>query len=322
MILVTGASGLVGSQIIRQFVNEKKNVRGLKREESNISWLDDISDSIEWFNGDILDFLNIEKAFEGVTHVVHCAAVVSFDNSKDALMHEVNVEGTKNVLALCDKYNIQKLVYISSVAALGRSYKANFITEDAKWVQSSLNTSYAVSKYHAELEVWRAQEEGLKTVILNPSVVIGPSNWSNSSNNLFKHVKDGNPLYPTGSLNYVDVRDLALITSKLLYNNTQAERFIISAGMISYERFFQLVAKSLNKKAPRFKVNPSLAIFVASILKVVRFLTSLKTNITKEAVMLSQLNILFVADKIEKALDFKFRTIEDSIKWTSKQLKT
>jgi len=321
MILVTGASGIVGSQIVRQLVDEKKTVRALKRESSDISWLENITNSIDWVDADILDFLSLEKAFEGVTYVVHCAAIVSFDNSNDALMHEINVEGTKNILALCEKYKVQKLVYISSVAALGRSSKTTLITEDAKWIQSSLNTNYAVSKYHAELEVWRAQEEGLQTVILNPSIVIGPGNWSNSSLNLFKYVKNGAPFCPEGSLNYVDVRDVAIITSKFIFNDIQAERFIINAGMISYEHFFKVVAKTMNKKAPNLKLNPTLAIFVASILKVVRFLTGIKTNITKEAVILSRLNILFAADKVEKTLGFKFRAIEDSIQWTYKQLK-
>ncbi len=321
MILVTGASGIVGSQIIRQLVSEKKTVKALKRNNSDISWTSDINNSIEWVESDILDITKLDKAFTGVTHVVHCAAIVSFDNSNDAQMHNVNIEGTKNMLALCQKHAIKKLVYISSVAALGRPSNATIITEEIKWETSNLNTAYANSKYLAELEVWRAQEEGLSTVILNPSVIIGPGNWSSSSLNLFAHVKKERSLYPIGSINYVDVRDVTKITNHFLFNATQGERFILNAGLISYKTFFELIAKSLNKKAPSLRISPLLAIFAAYILRGVRFFTGIKFNITKEAVKLSQLNVLFSAKKVEETLNYKFKRVEDSIQWTCKQLK-
>lgn len=320
MILVTGASGIVGSQIIRKLHADNKAVRAIKRSSSDVSWTKDINDSIEWVETDILDIIGLDKAFEGITHIVHCAAVVSFDNNNDPKMNNVNIEGTKNVLALCEKYHIQKLIYISSVATLGRPSNDGIVTEDSKWESSTLNTAYANSKYLAELEVWRAQEEGLATVILNPSVIIGPGNWNSSSVNLFKHVKEGNPLYPTGRLNYVDARDVANVANKFLSNNIQAERFILNAGMVSYKSFFSLVGKAMNKKAPFIKVSPSLAIFAASVLKVVKFFTGIKSNITKEAVLLSQLNILFSASKVEKVLDYKFKSVEESISWTCEHL--
>lgn len=320
MILVTGATGIVGSQIVRDLIQNKYTVRAIFRATSDTSWLSDIHDSIEWAEADILDLPSLETAFEGVSHVVHCAAVVSFDNSNDQLMNRVNVEGTKNLLALSEKYKIKKFVHISSVAALGRSSNNSLITEEAKWVQSSLNTAYAISKYQSELEVWRAQEEGLPVVILNPSVVIGPGPWTNSSLNLFKHVKDGSPFYPIGSVNCVDVRDVSEAALKLVANEVEGERFILNGEMITYKSFFGLVAKAMNKKAPSIKINPSLAIFVASLLKIVRALTGFKTNITREAVILSQLNILFSSKKAKQVLGINFRPVEESVTWTCQQI--
>lgn len=320
MILVTGATGIVGSQIVKKLHSLNLSVRALKRTNSDTSWTKELNDNIEWVNADILDIYSLDKAFEKVSFVIHCAAIISFDNSNDNEMHNVNIEGTKNILTLSQKHVIKKLIYISSVAALGRSKEEDLITEKAKWETSKLNTAYANSKYLAELEVWRAAEEGLPTIILNPSVIIGPGDWNRSSTNLFKHVKSGNPMYPIGSLNYVDVRDIAEITSLLLTKDLKGERFILNAGKISYQQFFSLVAKSMNKKAPFLKVSPRLAIFVASILRVVRFLTGIKSNITKEAVVLSQLNILFSAEKVKNELNFSFRTLEDSINWTCEQL--
>ncbi len=322
MILVTGASGIVGAQIIRKLSVKKKEIRATKRKNSDISWTKDINDNIEWADADLLDLYGLEKAFEGITHVVHCAAIVSFDNSIDSHMHEVNIEGTRNILALCQKFSIQKLVYISSVAALGRPANAETISENSKWEPSNLNTAYANSKYLAELEVWRAQEEGLPTVILNPSVIIGPGNLNNSSLSLFKHVKNGNPLYPVGSINYVDVRDVAVITDMFLFDKTQGERFVLNAGLISYQSFFKLIAKGLNKKAPYLKINPALAIFAAYILRGFRFVTGVKTSITIEAVKLSRLSVYFSPKKIENKLKHKFISLEDSIEWTCKELES
>ncbi len=320
MILVTGASGIVGAQIIRELLNQNQKVRALKRMGSDISWTSDINDQIEWVESNLLDILALERAFKGVSHVVHCAAIVSFDNSNDSQMHQVNIEGTKNILALSQQHKIQKVVYISSVAALGRAVNTTTITEKAKWEESTLNTEYAKSKYLAELEVWRAQEEGLPTIILNPSAIIGPGNWSSSSLNLFKHVKKGSPLYPIGSINYVDVRDVATVATTFLFNKAEAERFILNAGLLSYKAFFNLIAKALNKKGPSIKINPSLAIFVAYILKMIRILTGIKFSITPETAKLSQLHVLFSANKVESLLNYTFRSIEDSIDWTCKHL--
>ncbi len=320
MILVTGASGIVGAAIIKQLHKEKKAIRALKRSASDTTWTQDINSAIEWVEADILDIMGLDKAFDKVTHVIHCAAIVSFDNSNNNLMHTINVEGTKNLLTLSQKHNIQKFVFISSVAALGRNTKTQKITENTKWEESPLNTAYANSKYLAELEVWRAQEEGLPTVILNPSVIIGPGNWNSSSLKLFSHVRNKNPLYPKGTLNYVDVRDVAIIASKLLTNNIKEERFIVSAGAIPYKTFFELVAKAMNKRAPFLKVNTSLAMFAALILRIVRFVTGTKFNITKEAVQLSQLSILYSANKVENLLNHKFIPVEESIHWTCEKL--
>ncbi|MCB0494749.1 MAG: SDR family NAD(P)-dependent oxidoreductase [Cyclobacteriaceae bacterium] len=319
MILVTGATGIVGMQVVRDLVEKGYTVRAIRRKSSNVSWLADIDEKIEWIEADVVDLPSLEKAFKEVTHVIHCAAVVSFDNSNDQLMKKVNIEGTQNMLALSQKHFVKKFIHISSVAAIGRSSNNAFITEETKWTQSSLNTAYAVSKYQSELEVWRAQEEGLSTVILNPSVVIGPGPWINSSLNLFKHVKDGNPIYPVGSVNCVDVRDISLAALKLIESPIEAERFVLNSEMITYKEFFELIAKAMNKKAPRFKINPSLAIFAASILKPLKLL-GVKTNITKEAVVLSQLNTMFSSEKAERILGIKFKPVQESVNWAYQQI--
>lgn len=322
MILVTGASGVIGSQILRALVKNNVSVRATKRNSSDISWTNDINQKIDWVEADILDIMMLERAFKEVTHVVHCAAIVSFNNSKNDNMNLINVEGTKNVLALSQKYKIKKFVHLSSVAALGRTAQKKSINENHKWVPSELNSAYGVSKHLAELEVWRAQEEGLPTVILNPSVVIGPGNWNNSSVKLFRHVKNGSSFYMPGNFNFIDVRDVASIACTFLFNETQGQRYILNAGSVSYHKFFNTVAKAMNKKAPSVKVNFTLAIFAASVLKIVQLVTGIKSDITKEAVVSTRLSHFYSTNKIERALDFKFKELNESINWTWEQLKT
>ena len=100
MILVTGASGILGSQIIRVLLQGNKSVRAIKRKSSNLTWTNDVNDNIDWVEADILDIISLDKAFNDITHVIHCAAIVSIDNSDDAQMHQVNVEGTKKHLGI------------------------------------------------------------------------------------------------------------------------------------------------------------------------------------------------------------------------------
>ncbi len=320
MILVTGATGIIGAQILRELVRDNKSVKAIKRASSDTSWTRDINDSVEWIISDVLDIINLDKAFEGVTHVIHCAAIVSFDNSSNRSMHTINIEGTKNMLALSQKHNIQKFIHISSVAALGKENNASVVTENTKWETFTLNTAYGVSKYLSELEVWRAQEEGLPTIILNPSVVIGPGNWNKSSVKLIKHVYSKSPFYFAGSLNYVDVRDVAKIATTFLFNKTEKEQYILNAGKTSYKIYFSLIAQAFNIKAPSLKISHTLAIFVASILGIVKFITGITSNINKEAALLNRLTNSFSSAKVEKELNYKFISVENSIKWACEQL--
>ena len=228
MILITGANGLIGSFIAHKCVLEGQSVRILTRKNADLSSLSDIIDKIEVFEGDILDIPLLEKAYEGIEEVIHCAAVVSFGDVGIDTLFKVNVEGTKNVVNIALKKNCKKLIYLSSIAAIGRDPKVNLTDENTLWVESDLNSQYAKSKYAAELEVWRATEEGLNAAILNPSVVLGPGDWNKSSTKIFKNIYEGMAFYPTGTTNLVDVRDVAEAAWLLLKSNISHERYIIS----------------------------------------------------------------------------------------------
>src|SRR5688572_28365428 len=219
MIAVTGANGLLGSFIVRKLLQEQKPFIALRREGSDIGLLKDKEGQIQWRITDVLDPVALSEALNGCTEVIHTAAVVSFNPRKANEVNEINVHGTRNVVDACLEQKIKKLVHISSVAALGRQKDQTVIHEENKWLDNPLNSVYAESKYRAELEVFRGQEEGLNTVILNPSVILAPADWDKSCAKLFKYVWNERPFYINATLNYVDVRDVAACAYQMLILN-------------------------------------------------------------------------------------------------------
>ena len=320
MILLTGATGIVGHFIAQQLLSEGHPVRALKRSQSNTERLGQ-HQGLEWVEGDVEDIPSLQKAFAGVEYVVHCAAIVSFHQEDKKRMMEVNVEGTANMINLAIENKVRKFVHISSVAALGRKEGSPVIDEKTKWEESKNNTNYAESKYLGELEVWRGQEEGLATVILNPSIVLGPGDWHSSSMHVFKYVNQERIFYPVGEMNFVDVRDVANIACKMLFNDKSGERFILNAGMASYKKVFGYISEHLNKPRPRYRVSYALLTFAYVFDMLRSFMTRQKSIITKESLRLSKMSFMFSNDKITRDMQYTFRTLEESVAWTCQELK-
>ncbi|HEX6227308.1 MAG TPA: NAD-dependent epimerase/dehydratase family protein, partial [Chryseolinea sp.] len=258
MIAVTGANGLLGSFIIRKLIQEGKSFAAIKRDGSDTSLLDDVTDKIQWRTADVLNPLTLNDALEGCTQVIHSAAMVSFNPRRANEVLEINAIGTRNIVNACFSQNIKRLVHISSVAALGRQKEQQLIREDNKWIENPMNSVYANSKYKAELEVFRGQEEGLKTVILNPSVILAPADWNKSSAKLFRYAWNQRPFYIDAFLNYVDVRDVASCAYQLLESNFEAERFIANAGNISFKNFFEKTANKFDVRPPSLKLSKNI----------------------------------------------------------------
>ncbi len=320
MILVTGASGIVGHFIVKKLIHDGHRVRAIKRAGSNISRLAAYQDKIEWVEADILDLPALEKAFAGVDRVVHCAALVSFHQQDKEAMMDINVNGTANMVNLALAHKVKKFVLISSVAALGRKPGIDVIDEETKWEESDNNSNYAKSKHFAEMEVWRAQEEGLPTAIVNPSIILGPGDWDSSSMQLFKYVNEGRAFYPGWEMNYVDVRDVADISLTFLFNNISGERYILNAGKAYYKAVFQLIAHYLHKPAPKIKVNAVLLTFAYILDTIKSTLLGTRAIVTRESIRLSRMNYLFSNRKVCTALNYSFIPLEESIAWTCEEI--
>lgn len=322
MILITGANGLIGSYITLKCISENEKVRILVRENSDLSALASVLDKIETVEGDVLDLLSLEKALLGVEKLIHCAAIVSFGDVNVDSMHNVNVEGTKNIVNSALKAQIKQLVYLSSVAAIGRNPKLDTTDEDTLWIDSDLNSDYAKSKYAAELEVWRGIEEGLNAVMLNPSIVLGPGNWNKSSTKIFKNIHEGMPMYPTGSVNLVDVRDVADIAYILLKANKVGERYIVNGHNITYKDFFTQIAVGFSKKPPSLQLSKNWALLAYYFLKLIAPFYLKKRFINRETIIISASHFKYINTKFKTEFGFNYRNVNETITWVCENLLT
>ncbi|HEY4650477.1 MAG TPA: NAD-dependent epimerase/dehydratase family protein [Pontibacter sp.] len=317
MIFVTGGSGLIGSFLIPALVEQGHQVRALYRGQVPAM---PAAEQVEWVEGDILDVTLLRQALQGVTHVFHCAGLVSYDPQDKALLKQVNIEGTANVVDACLEAGNVKLCHVSSIAAIGRPAGAKVLAESAKWDAAEYHSAYASSKHLGELEVWRGVAEGLNAVIVNPSVVLGPADWNRSSTRLFKYVYENNSFYTGGKANFVDVRDVVEAMLRLTFSEISGERFILNAGQLAYKDFFAQVAECMSKKAPSRKVSPLLAELVWRAEQARSWLTGARPLITKDTARVSAKDHFFNNEKVCKAIGLEFRTLTESIAWTCNQL--
>ncbi|MCF0058956.1 NAD-dependent epimerase/dehydratase family protein [Dyadobacter sp. CY356] len=319
-ILITGATGLVGSAVARLFLKENHNVLALFRQGSDRSLLADVENEIEWMEGDVLDIGSLEKAIEDVDFVIHTAAVVSFVPRDRKMMYKVNMEGTANVVNVCLQNKVKKFCHVSSIAALGRPDSRKIISgedliidEEQRWEESPENSEYAKSKHLAELEVWRGVAEGLNAVIVNPTLILGEGDWTKSSTQIFRYVYNEKPFYTEGIANYVDVLDVAQVVYKLVFSEISGERFLLNAGSISYKSLFFNIADAMGKKRPSFKVGSGLASVIWRVEAVRTWLLGTKPLITKETAQSSARRFRYNSGKIKKAIGFEFQPIEKTI---------
>ena len=323
MIFLTGGTGLVGAHILLKLTEKGQKVKALKRNKSSLTVIENIFSHynktnllqhIEWINGDLLDQFSLEEGMKNCTSVIHCAAVVSFNPRDFDNMMKHNVEGTANIVNLCLESGIEKLGYVSSIATLG-SIEENIIrTENNYWKESQTNTQYAVSKYLAEQEVWRGIEEGLNSVIINPSVILGPGDWTKGSSQIFEKVWHGLKYYSTGGSGYVDVLDVANCMLRLMDSDIVNERFILNSENVKYRLLFDTIAEQMNKPKPYIKVTPFLKEIAWRIEWLKYLFTNRKPLITKETANTSMKTKRFSNEKVKNALDYSFIPVSESIK--------
>ncbi len=313
MILVTGATGFLGSELISQLLLRGEKIRAIKRDTSRIPQILTDKTDIEWFNADILDYFALSEAMEGVSHVYHCAAMISFHPRDKKEMLKVNVEGTSNLLNICMEKNIRRFLHVSSIAALGESKKGKLITEKNHWEFGSGQSTYSISKYKSEMEVFRAAAEGLNAVIVNPSIIIGKNAGKEGSGQLFEAIRNGLNYFPGGSSGYVDVADVAKTMILLMESNFSDERFIINSENLTYKEFFSSIAQKFGKEPPAISLKPWMMYTAWLVSRLITFLTGKRFGLSSKTVRSAFEKHSYSNEKIKKALNFNFKSVDESI---------
>ena len=272
MILVTGGTGLVGAHLLLHLIESQsignEKVRAIYRSIASIEKTKSLFaiykkellfEQIEWIPADITKVPSLEIAFQNIDIVYHCAALISFDPKDEDVLRKTNIEGTANIVNFCIAYEIKKLCFVSSIATLGDLLPhEKFITEETEWNPEKYHNDYAISKYGAEMEIWRGQQEGLDVIIVNPGVILGPGFREQGSGLLFTKVKNGLKFYSLGSTGFVAVTDVVRITYQLMQSEIKNERFTLIAENNVFRDILNAIADSLGVQRPKIHAKPFL----------------------------------------------------------------
>ncbi len=315
VILVTGGTGFIGSYIIKNLIEKGFAVRAIRRSNKIPFYIShEILNKAEWIEGDILDITSLHDAMKGADAVMHSAAIVSFSKSERRQMYKVNVEGTTNVVNAAIENNMQRFLHISSVAALGRTAKAELVTEQKKWEENKSNTHYALSKHHSELEVWRGFAEGLKGVVINPSTVLGYGNWNQSSCAIFKNAYKEFPWYTRGINGFVGVEDVAEAAVQLVLSNITQKKFIVNAENWSFQQLLNTIADGFHKKRPHREASKAMGEIAWRLEKLKSIIIGKKALLTKETAKVAHSKTSFGNEALLNALPgFQFTPLETVI---------
>lgn len=323
MILVTGGTGLVGAHLLLHLVEQGENVRALCRTKSSIEKTENLFslyhkphlfEKIEWIEGDILDIPSLEIAFQNIEFVYHCAALISFDPKEEDAIRKTNIEGTANIVNFCLAFGIKKMLFVSSIAALGDPNAVETtISETTEWNPEKPHSDYAISKYGAEMEVWRGQQEGLSVIIVNPGIILGPGFPEQGSGALFSAVAKGLSFYTLGTTGFIAVTDVVKASVQLMNSDIKNERFTLIENNYSFREILNCIAESFNVKRPKWHATP----FLVNLFWRIDWLLSAfffqKRKLSRDSAKASFSKSNYDNSKIKAVLNIEFKSVTEYI---------
>lgn len=329
MILVTGGTGLVGSHLLYELVKNDVPVRAIYRRQHKLESVkkvfgyytndvDFLYNQIEWIEADLNDVPSLSEAFRDISRVYHCAAFISFEPDKYRLLRKINIEGTANIVNLCVANQIEKLCYVSSVAAIGNELDPHkHITEQTVWNPEDDHSVYSITKYGAQMEVWRGTQEGVDAVIVNPGIIIGPGLWrGGGSGSLIHQIYKGFPYYTDGTTGYVDVHDVVQIMMQLMNSDIKNESFILVAENLSFKDFQEKVAKALGVKPAKKEATKFLLQLGWRLDWLRHKILGKRRRFSKQMARTARSKTFYDNEKIRKTLNLEFIPMDVSIKET------
>ncbi len=326
MILVTGGTGLVGSHLLFQLLDQELPIRAIFRREHKLETVkkvfsyysedpQSLYDRIEWVKADLNDIPALQIAFKGITQVYHSAAFISFEPNRYRDLRKINTKGTANIVNLCISNQISKLCYVSSIAAIGEEAHPEIeITEETEWNPELDHSVYAITKYGAELEVWRGSQEGVDAVIVNPGIILGPGFWKGGgSGSLFRQIHKGMSYYTNGSSAYVDVWDVVTVMIQLMKSSIKNERFIVISENLTFKTFQEKVANTLKVK-PAYKLaSPSLLGLIWRLDWLNNKFFGKRRKLSKQLANSLSGTTTYNNSKVKNAISIEFNPIDNSI---------
>lgn len=332
MILLTGATGFLGAHTCASLLQKGYAVRACKRQNSSLKEFETIfafrfgeewkkyADKVEWVEAEIHDYDKLADAMEGIEAVFHLAAVVSFWPKRREELFYTNVEGTANMVNVALAAKVPWFIHASSIAAIGRDEKHPVISEENEWIDSDLNSQYAISKNLAEREVWRGREEGLKASIVNPGVILGEGDWNKGSCRLLKKVMNGMPYYTDGQNGYVDVLDVAEAMILLYDKKIDGERILLVGENLSPKAFISQAAEYFGQKPPTLQVKPWMGEVAWRVVALLSFFTGKEPLLTKETAKTGTHHFTYSSQKAVDMLGLKFTPLEETLRRVKKFL--
>lgn len=327
MILVTGATGLVGAYLCMRLLETEAEITALYRSQKKRACVEDLFishkkqallDKIIWRKADITHLPELTAAFENIDKVFHCAAYVSFAYSKNDIVLKTNIQGTENVVNLCIENKIKQLCYISSIAALGQDSSVNEITEETPWSNEKEKTAYAHSKHEAELHVWRAAQEGVAVIVVNPGVILGTGMPHTPLDQLVSQLKKGRRFYPPGATGYVTVEDVVDAVLHLDKEKITNQRFILVAENWTYKSMMGYLSKLLRLTPPKRSVSKSVLYALMCFEMVLSFLKIHKRFLSKASISILGDYRKINGSKITKETGFTYTPIQPYLdRWAS-----
>jgi len=252
-ILVTGADGLLGSNLVRELLNRKYRVRAFVQSERCVNTLDDLP--IERFDGDLLNKNSVSHAIKGCNYIIHAAASTSVWPSRNRQVWEVNVQGTRNVSSCALKANIERMIYVGTANSFGFGTKDNPGHEEHTYLADKYKIDYLDSKYEAHKAILEAVNDGLRAIIVNPTFMIGPYDSGPSSGALLIALcKKKIVGFTRGGKNYIYVKDVASAIANALTMGRIGQGYILGNANLSYQEAFKLIGDTLGIQAPQMKI--------------------------------------------------------------------
>lgn len=321
-VLVTGANGLLGTNTVLELLKQGFIVNALVRKKS--SFIKYSHPNLHLIEGDITDYDSLNQAVKGCEFVIHTAALTAQNFLKYSDYHEVNINGTKNIIKICKQNNVKRLVYVGTANTFGYGSLENLGNENLKMKEPYLSALYALSKLEAQ-ELIDSSSDSIDIVTISPTFMLGAYDSKPSSGKIILMAMNKKILfYPLGGKNFVHVNDVAKGIVKALKTGIRGECYIFANENISYKDFFKLVCKTNNNKPLLVKLPKLILLVVVFIGDVLRF-SGVKTEVSSVNMKILCINNYYSNQKAANTFNMHFQStqkaISDSLIWFKKENK-